>query len=104
MKLDNGEYATATIRKYESYNKPHMHIDAGDVHVAVRLDKPKYFIHKGYEGKLRDDEIQRLIDMVSDKYRDSHTSNFEYASMLFNQSFESEKLDGNQPNYELLNV
>lgn len=102
MKLDNGEYATVTIKKFEAYETPHMHIDAGDVHVAVRMDKPKYYIHDQYKGKLHDSEMKAFMDMLNDNYKGARLSNWEYASMEFNHSFESVRLN-DMPKYEILN-
>lgn len=103
MKLDNGEYATVTMKKFETFDTPHMHIDADDVHIAVRMDKPKYYIHGEYDGKLHDNEIDGLIGMLKDRYKDANISNWEYAYSVYNHEFESDRMAMYMPEYDTLN-
>lgn len=103
FKLDNGNYATVSVRKFEAYGTPHMHIDADGVHLAVRLDKPKYYYHGEYEGELHDTEIGRFIDMLNDNYKGTNMSNWEFVATEFNRVYESQRLMLTPPDYTVIN-
>ena len=103
FRLDNGDYATVSVKKFEAYDTPHMHIDADGVHLAVRLDKPKYYYHDEYEGELHDTEINRFINMLNENYKGTNMSNWEFVATEFNRVYESQRLMPTPPDYTVIN-
>ena len=66
---------------------PHFHIFSIDntFICCIRLDKPEYFSHGKYKGKLSNSDIRKLITVLNTVDEELNMTNFEYACYLWNK-------------------
>lgn len=105
-----GEFYELTIYLHfdEDTKKPHLHInDHYGMRVALRIDRPAYYDHKDYTGRLTNNQVQDLNRYLSQK--DLGKSRWWYMLRKWNELNDDSdlilSLDTPLPNYlELLNL
>ncbi|MBR6907397.1 hypothetical protein IKN40_02615 [bacterium] len=102
LELDNGQYYTVSVYKLEGCSHPHLHIESDKVHCAIRLDKPKYYIHGKFKDTLFKNEIERFDELMNKLVDGTNITNWDLCVSNYNIWYQENILQRNKPDYSML--